>query len=142
MNYKTIVIGDLSVKKLMESDKSKYSKISKSFGMSNINMFVGFLIYKSHMHQTDIVKINEAYTTQTNCLTGKQFSPKIELKDRTVKLNDDIEIDRDLNASINILERYFNNHLAVMTQPLDKSSVIQKFNLLNKPSQIGKPISL
>ena len=142
MNYKTIVIGDLSVKKLMESDKSKYSKVSKSFGMSNINMFVGFLIYKSHMHQTDIVKINEAYTTQTNCLTGKQFSPKIELKDRTVKLNDDIEIDRDLNASINILERYFNNHLAVMTQPLDKSSVIQKFNLLNKPSQIGKPISL
>lgn len=142
MNYKTIVIGDLSVKKLMESDKNKLSKVSKSFGMSNISMFVGFLTYKSYVHKTDIVKINEAYTTQTNCLTGKQFYPKIELKDRTVKLNDDIEIDRDLNASINILDRYFNNHLAAMTQPLDKFSVIQKFNLLSKPSLLGKSISI
>jgi len=142
MNYKTIVVGDLSVKKLMESDKNKYSKVSKSFHMSNINMFMAFLTYKAYLYKTDIIKINEAYTTQTNSLTGKQFSPKIELSDRTVKLTDNIEIDRDLNATINILDRYFNNHLAAMTQPLDKSSVIHKHNLMNKSSLIEKPTVL
>lgn len=143
MNYKTIVIGDLSVKKLMEQEKNKKCKISKSFHSSNINMFLTFLTYKSFIYKTDIVKINEAYTTQTNSLTGKQFSPKISLSDRTVKLNDYIEIDRDLNASINILDRYFNNHIALMTEPLDKTNVFNKFNLIKEPSLIiGKPTSL
>ena len=67
-------------------------------------------------------------------LTGKHFDNKIELSERTVKLNDNIEIDRDLNSAINILNRYFNNHLASMTEPLDITSVIQNFNILNKTS--------
>jgi putative transposase len=142
MNYKTIVIGDLSVKKLMELEKNKHKGTSKSFHQSNIAMFVGMLKYKSYQHKTDIIKINEAYTTQLNCLTGKQFKVKVETTDRTVKLNEDIEIDRDLNGSINILERYFNNHLAAMTQPLDKTNVIHRFNILNKPSLIEKPMVL
>lgn len=142
MNYHTIVIGDLSVKKLMEQEKNKYTNISKSFHNSNINMFLQFLTYKSYLYNTNIVKINEQHTTQLNCLTGKLFKDKIELSDRSVKLSEDIEIDRDLNAAINILERYFNNHLASMTEPLDKPSVIEKFNLFNKPSLIGKPTVL
>ena len=142
MNYHTIVIGDLSVKKLMESEKNKHSKVSKSFGMSNINMFLSFLKYKSYSKQTNIVKIDERHTTQTNSLTGKLFENKIELSDRTVKLSEDIEIDRDLNSAINILERYFNNHLAAMTQPLDKTNVINKFNLINQSSLIEEPTSI
>jgi len=142
MNYKTIVIGDLSVKKLMKNEKNKYTKVSKSFHNSNITTFVDMVKYKSYQYNTDIVKINEQYTTQTNCLTGKLFKSKVELSDRTVMLNDSVEIDRDLNAAINILNRYFNNHLASMTEPLDLSNVIHKFNLMNKSSLIGKPISL
>ena len=143
MNYKTIVIGDLSVKKLMELDKNKYSKVSKSFHNSNINMFLIFLKYKSFKHNTDIVKIDERHTTQLNCLTGKLFKEKIELSDREVKLSENIIIDRDINSAINIIDRYFNNHLASMTEPLDKTSVISKFNLINKPTQItGEPIVL
>lgn len=132
MNYHTIVVGKLTVKKLMESEKNKYSKISKSFGMSNINMFLNLLIQKSNKYKTNILEIDERHTTQTNSLTGKLFDKKIELNDRTVKLNDNIEIDRDLNSAINILNRYFNNHLASMTEPLDLSNVIQNFNILNK----------
>jgi len=142
MNYKCIVIGDLSVKTLMSNGNGKYNGLNKSFHQSNIAMFVDMLKYKSYSHKTDIIKINESYTTQLNCLTGKQFKNKITLNDRIVKLNDDIEIDRDLNASINILERYFNNHIAAMTQPLDKSSVIHRFNLMNKSSQYEKPMVL
>jgi transposase len=132
MNYKTIVIGDLSVKKLMSNEINKHTKISKSFGMSNLNMFITFLIEKSFKFKTDIVKQNEQYTTQINSLTGKKFKDKINLNDRTVKLNENIEIDRDLNSSINILNKYFNNHLASMTEPLDVSNVIHNFNIMNK----------
>jgi IS605 OrfB family transposase len=142
MNYKCIVIGDLSVKKLMSSVDGNYNGLNKSFHQSNISMFMDMLKYKSYMFKTDVIKINESYTTQLNCLTGKQFKDKITLNDRTVKLSNDIEIDRDLNAAINILERYFNNHIAAMTQPLDKSNVIHRFNLMNKSSLIEKPMVL
>jgi len=143
MNYKTIVVGDLSVKKLMEQKESKYTKKSRSFGESNINMFLQFLQYKSQVKQSDLIKIDERNTTQLNCLTGKLFKNRVELNDREVKLNDNVVIDRDLNSAINIMKRYYSNHLASMTEPLDYTSVINKFNLINKPSQLnGKPIIL
>jgi transposase len=127
----------------MEQDESKYTKKSRSFGESNINMFLQFLKYKSQTKQSDLIKIDERNTTQLNCLTGKMFKDKVELKDRVVKLSDNVVIDRDINSAINIMKRYYDNHLASMTEPLDYTSVINKFNLINKPTQItGKPIIL
>ena len=142
MNHKTIVVGDLSVKKLMELPENKYKKTSKSFGMSNINMFLTFLTYKGFASKTDIMKIDERHTTQLNCLTGKLFKQKVELSDRSVKLSDNVEIDRDLNAAINILKRYQDNHLALMAEPLDVSGVVSRFNLLANHPLSGKPICL
>lgn len=142
MNHKTIVVGDLSVKKLMELPENKHKKTSKSFGMSNINMFLTFLTYKGFASKTDIMKIDERHTTQLNCLTGKLFKQKVELSDRSVKLNDNVEIDRDLNAAINILKRYQDNHLALMAEPLDISGVVSRFNLLANHPLSGKPICL
>jgi putative transposase len=129
MNYHTIILGDLSVKELLSNEKNKRNKISKSFSQTNITMFVDFLKYKSYVYKTNLVKVDERYTTQTNCLTGNLFKEKVTLKDREVKLADNIIIDRDLNASINIMKRYFNNHLAPMTEPLDVSNVVDKINL-------------
>jgi len=104
-------------------------------------MFLQFLQYKSQVKQSDLIKIDERNTTQLNCLTGKLFKNRVELNDREVKLNDNVVIDRDLNSAINIMKRYYSNHLASMTEPLDYTSVINKFNLINKPSQLnGKPI--
>lgn len=140
MNYHTIVFGDLLIKRLMKNKNNKANKISRSFHNSNINLFLLFMKYKSYSYKTNIVKINEQYTTQINSLTSKLFKEKIKMGDRIVKLKENIEIDRDLNSAINIMDRYFNNHLAAMTQPLDKSDVINKFNLINKPPNMGKPI--
>ena len=67
---------------------------------------------------------------------------KVELKDRIVKLDDNVEIDRDLNSAINIMKRYYDNHLASMTEPLDYSSVIINNNVCNNQSLIRKPIIL
>jgi putative transposase len=130
MNYKTIVVGDLTVKKLMGKKSNKFTKTSRSFSESAISTFMGFLSYKCQARNTEVETIGEQWTTQQNCLTGKLFKEKIELSDRTARLNDSIEIDRDLNAAINILKRYEQNHLALLTAPLDVSSVVNKYNLL------------
>ena len=134
MNYKTIVVGELSVKKLMGTTDNKIRKISRSFGETNAAMFLEYLKYKCQSKNTDVETISERWTTQQNCLTGKLFKDKIELSDRTVKLSDSIEIDRDLNAAINILKRYEQNHLALVTEPLNVFNVVNKYNLLTKPS--------
>lgn len=130
MNYKTIVVGDLSVKKLMEKGSNKLTKTSRSFSESAIATFMEFLTYKCQNSNTDLETINEKWTTQQNCLTGKLFKDKVELSDRVVQLSDSIVIDRDLNAAINILKRYEQNHLALLTVPLNVSNVVNKYNLL------------
>jgi putative transposase len=134
MNYNTIIVGDLNVKKLMNSEGFNKNKkgIRKSFHQSNINMFLQFLSYKCQSKNINLTKIDEKWTTQLNCLTGKLFNKKIELKDRLVHLSDTIIIDRDLNSAINILNRWFENHFASMNKPLDLSSVVKKYNLFNE----------
>ena len=130
MNYKTIVVGDLSVKKLMRKGNNKLTKTSRSFSESAIATFMDYLTYKCQCGRTEVETINEQWTTQQNCLTGKLFKEKVLLSDRTVRLSDSIEIDRDLNAAINILKRYEQNHIALLTAPLDVSSVVNRHNLL------------
>ena len=36
----------------------------------------------------------------------------------------------DLNATINILKRYEQNHIALLTAPLDVPGVVNRYNLL------------
>ena len=134
MNYNTIVVGDLTVKNLMSKEGSNKNKkgIRKSFYKSNITMFLQFLAYKCQSNNVNLTKIDEKWTTQLNCLTGKVFKERIELNDREVKLSDIIIIDRDINSAINIMKRWFGNHIASMNEPLDFSSVIKKNNLFNE----------
>ena len=134
MNYKTIVVGDLQIKKLMQLDRNKKSKVSKSFGLSNIAMFIDMLTYKSVVLNQSVEKIDESNTTQLNCLTGKLFDNKVALSDREVQLSDTIVIDRDLNSAINILSRWQNKQLAPLIEPLDLSNVLNKFNLFIQES--------
>jgi IS605 OrfB family transposase len=131
MNYNTIVVGDLSVKNLMNSEGMNKNKknIRKSFHYSNINMFLRFLGYKCQLKNINLTRINENWTTQLNCLTGRVFKNKIELKNRVVKLSDTITIDRDLNSAINILKRWFDSHIAFMNEPLDVSNVLDRYNI-------------
>ncbi len=131
MNYNTIVVGDLTVKNLMSKEGANKIKkgIRKSFHKSNITMFLQFLAYKCQSKNINLTKIDEKWTTQLNCLTGKVFKERIELNDREVKLSDTIIIDRDINSAINILKRWFGNHIASMNEPLDVSNVLEKYNL-------------
>lgn len=126
MNYNTIVVGDLQVKKLMSTTGAnagfKKKGVRKGFHQSNINMFLNFLSYKCQAKNINVTKINEAYTTQTNCLTGKKFPTHIDLSQRSLQLNNDIVIDRDLNSAINIMKRFNGYHLASVNKPLEINS--------------------
>lgn len=134
MNYNTIIVGDLSVKKLMEKEgvNKKKKGIRKSFHQSNINMFLQFLSYKCQSKNINLTKIDEKWTSQLNCLTGKLFDKKMELSDREVQLSNKMIIDRDLNSAINILKRWFENHFASMNEPLDLTNVLKKYNLFKE----------
>ena len=136
MNYNTIVVGDLMIRSLMRKDENKLKKLSKSFGTSNISMFLDFLTYKGESSGTNVVKINERLTTQQNCLTGNLFDKKVELKDRIVAITDTIKIDRDLNSAINIYNRFMDNHLAALTPPLPLAEVLVKNNILYKKTSL------
>jgi transposase len=76
----------------MSKDSNKKKNVRKSFQQSSIDMFRAFLAYKC-AGKTNIVEIDERHTTQQNCLTGKKFAEKVELKDREVKLADNIILD-------------------------------------------------
>ena len=70
------------------------------------------------------------------CQSGKVFKDKIELNDREVKLSDTIIIDRDINSAINIMKRWFGNHIASMNEPLDFSGVIKSIIFLMKHTNL------
>jgi putative transposase len=150
MNYQTIVLGDLSVKELMSKRKKlnkelnnqpnnqtnkqhSNKRIRKSFTESAVDTFRQFLTYKCK-GRTEVEEIDERNTTQLNCLTGRKFKKKVELKDRKVQLSDRIIIDRDLNSAINIFKRWESCHLAAMIPPLDFSGVLKKNNLFQEAS--------
>ena len=131
MNYKVIVVGDLSVKKLMskEGNNKEKKNVRKSFQETAIGRFMEFLTYKCLARHNEVMTLSERWTTQTNCLTGKLFKEKVGLSDRKVWLNETVCIDRDLNAAINIMRRYEQCHIALMTTPLDVSNVVARNNL-------------
>lgn len=131
MNYKTIVVGDLSVKKLMSKKGGNKDKknVRKSFQETAIGRFMEYLTYKCLARHNEVITLSERWTTQTNCLNGKLFKEKVDLSDREVWLNETVCIDRDLNAAINIMRRYEQCHIALMTTPLDVSNVVARHNL-------------
>jgi putative transposase len=102
-----IIIGKLNTKKCKKNFKCKLNKSTQNSGLSR---FMTFLEYKAKNDNIDYIKVNEAYTSQINCLTGKkEFNS--DLSNRTVNLTNILTIDRDLNAAINIANKHLGKWL-------------------------------
>lgn len=102
----TIVCGDIKTKRL-SNEKTKFKKgLNKSTqGRGTLSRFKRFLKYKSRSSGIVFTLINEAYTSQCNCLTGKrEFSSDLSIRKAEIEKN--IFIDRDLNSAVNILKRF------------------------------------
>lgn len=100
-NIGTLIVGDIRTSKL----KSKIKGLNKSTqSRGTLSRFKTFLEYKSKEVGIDFQKVNEAYTSQTNCITGKREFDS-DLKVREVWVLKSLKIDRDLNSAVNIAKK-------------------------------------
>ena len=97
-----IIIGDIETKRLVSKQKG-LNKSTQNEGL--LSRFKEFISYKAFNANINVVKVNEAYTSQTNCLTGIK-SLKSDLEIRNVNLGHDFIVDRDLNSAVNIAKKY------------------------------------
>jgi len=93
-----ICLEDLNVKGMV-----KNHKLAKSISDASWSSFVNMLQYKAEWYGREIIKINRWFPSSKMCSNCGSIKKDLTLADRIYKCNCGIEIDRDLNASINIL---------------------------------------
>lgn len=128
----TIIIGDLSIRRM--SQKRKRDKKNKSLHRNTqssgvLGRFARFLTYKAEKVGKKIIRISEIRTTKRCCYCGK-LEHRL-LSDRIIICEKcGIVIDRDINASVNIMQRF----LAILSlsheRPLVGQQLLIKFRKL------------
>jgi len=101
-NYKTIIIGDMSVKKIVNNKTSNISKMTKRLAYAlSFYKFKERLKYKCLLKNCNYLEVNESYTSKicSNCTTLNETLGSNKIFNCN-KCN--ITIDRDLNGSRNI----------------------------------------
>ena len=97
--YNIICLETLKVKNMV-----KNRRLSKRISDVSWNSFVSKLEYKVAENQGYLVKIDRFYPSSKTCSNCGCIKESLKLSERTYKCNEcGFEIDRDLNASINIL---------------------------------------
>ena len=97
--YNTICLETLKVKNMV-----KNKRLSKSISDVSWNSFISKLEYKIAENQGYLVKIDKFYPSSKTCSNCGCVKESLKLSERTYKCNEcGFTIDRDLNASINIL---------------------------------------
>lgn len=95
--FNTICVEDLNINNML-----KTHCLAKSISDAGWRQFVQFLIYKAEYADRQVVQINPAYTSQDCSQCGYRVSKK--LGDRMHNCpNCGLSIDRDVNASLNVL---------------------------------------
>jgi putative transposase len=97
--FNTIVVEDLSINKMKQSN---FHGLNKSIGDAAWRMFLDTLDCKAEEAGKRVIKVNPAYTSQTCSRCGNRH--KLNLSDRIFHCPAcNLELNRDVNASINIL---------------------------------------
>jgi len=95
-----ICLEDLSVKNMV-----KNHKLAKSISDASWSKFVEFLEYKANWYGRTVVKIDKFFPSSKLCSNCGNIKKDLKLKDRVYNCNScGITIDRDYNASLNILK--------------------------------------
>ena len=98
-NFNTICLETLNVKNMV-----KNRKLSKAISSVSWSSFITKLEYKIAENQGCLVKINPLYPSSKTCSNCGNVKDKLLLSERTYHCTEcGFTIDRDLNASINIL---------------------------------------
>jgi len=94
--YNNIAIEDLTNAKIKMSNKNRRRLIQ----INPLSRFTDTLKWKCKKFGTDLYEVNPVYTSQTCSFCGNRI--KLTLKDRVFKCSCGFEMDRDINAAINI----------------------------------------
>lgn len=137
-NIGNLIVGDIKVKKIINKNNNKINGLSKS--TLTLGRFKTFLEYKSERAGLTYHSVNEAYTSQQNCLTDEiLFSSALNI--RSVEVSKGLFVDRDLNSAINIAKKvkvtwsdhmidfnlskmFFNNHSGKMEELFEFDKII------------------
>jgi putative transposase len=92
-----ITVEDLNVKGMM-----KNRHLSKAISNQGFNMFVEILKYKAHANSIEIRMVGRFYPSSKLCSVCGTIKPDLKLSDRTYKCDCGNELDRDVNAAINL----------------------------------------
>ncbi len=109
----TIIIGDLSPKQMARKKKgtgnARLTKYNKTLNHSvqntgSLGRFAEFLTYKAEKVGKRVIRINESNTSQKCCICGTMKRRK--LYERIIFCDCGNHFDRDINAAVNIMERF------------------------------------
>lgn len=98
-NYDVICLEDLNVKGMI-----KNRKLSKHIADASWGTFVRFVEYKANWNDKTVVKINRWYPSSKTCNVCGYINQDLNLSIREWTCENGHKLDRDLNASINILK--------------------------------------
>lgn len=102
-NISKLIIGDIKTKKLKDSKTANKGLNKSTQNEGTLSRFKTFLVYKAKEVGIDVSLIDEAYTSQENCLTQERnLSSSLDVRQVDIC---GISIDRDLNSAINIAKR-------------------------------------
>jgi transposase len=117
----------------------------------SLSRFVQYLTYKARKMGKRLISIDESYTTQVCCQCG--VKQKRSLVERTIFCQCGNQLDRDLNAAINIMKKYLYLHQSdpLLHQPdVNTESFLRKrngsttihnlFREKSKDGLVGSPI--
>lgn len=98
----SLYVGDIKVKKIENKKNRKINGESKS--TVSLGRFKALLQRKAIKLGIEFVSVNEAYTSQTNCLTNEiMYSSDLNIRQHELKPG--VFVDRDLNGAINIAKK-------------------------------------
>ena len=111
--YDFIALESLDIKSMM-----KNRQLSKSIQDVSWYQLLNNLKYKGSENQTTIIQVNKYFPSSKRCSRCKSIKSDLELKDRVYKCsNCGLEIDRDLNAAMNLLDEGLRINLTTEEYP-------------------------
>jgi len=96
--YDTICLEDLNVKGMVAN-----RRLAKHIGDAGWGIFIRLLEYKAEWNNKQVVKINRFYPSSKTCSECGYIHQALTLSERTWTCPDGHILDRDINASKNIL---------------------------------------
>ena len=110
-----VVVGDLKPKFMKSESKQLNRSIQNNWGISD---FISKLEYKCQLKGIHFFKINESWTSKKCCVCGKIHDMPLNKRQMICECGNNL--DRDLNSSINIFNRFVVGHTKLLNNSFNQ----------------------